>query len=162
MSAREKSSLAPAKQPSPTDSNPLGQQASVKEELNSFEAVMNALDAVLAQQNPQLQNKTPHPGRKARTHKMPDTKGKGKQMASVEEVSSDEDADDDDFDVDAAMEAELKAALQVDEIGGEGLDYNLIKNFLESFKSQGGLSGPVSNLSGMLAPDLTFPRDSSA
>ena len=43
----------------------------------------------------------------------------------------------------------------------EKLDYNLIKNFLESFKSQGGLSGPVGNLMGRLQPDWKLPRDES-
>jgi hypothetical protein len=42
-----------------------------------------------------------------------------------------------------------------------GIDYNLIRNFLESFKSQAGLSGPVSNLAGRLQPDYKLPRDLS-
>lgn len=85
-------------------------------------------------------------------------------MASIEEeMDTDDELNDEDLDVDAAMEAELKVALQVDDDGetSPDIDYNLIKNFLESFKSQGGLSGPVSSLSGMLAPDLKFPRDDS-
>ena len=36
---------------------------------------------------------------------------------------------------------------------------NLIKDFLESFKSQGGLSGPVGNLAGRLQPGWQIPRD---
>ncbi|KAF6766232.1 SGT1 protein-domain-containing protein [Ephemerocybe angulata] len=40
-----------------------------------------------------------------------------------------------------------------------GMDYNLIKNFLESFKSQGGLAGPVGNLAGRLQPGWKLPRD---
>lgn len=39
------------------------------------------------------------------------------------------------------------------------IDYNLAKNLLESFKSQGGVSGPGSNLMGMLG--LRLPRDES-
>lgn len=37
------------------------------------------------------------------------------------------------------------------------VDYNLAKNILESFKSQGGMSGPTGNLLGMLG--LNLPRD---
>lgn len=73
-----------------------------------------------------------------------------------------------DADIETTMDAELKAALeQDDEADEEGLDvegntdYNLIKNFLESFKSQAGLSGPVSNLAGRLQPGWGLPRDDS-
>lgn len=74
--------------------------------------------------------------------------------------------EDDDFDIDdplLAMDAELRAALIAagdvdsdDDLDGDGLegdqamDYNLIKNFLESYKSQGGMAGPVGNLVGRL------------
>jgi len=84
--------------------------------------------------------------------------GKGKRRAQgVEE----------DVDIETAMDAELKEALDHDDeeevdLGAEGnIDYNLIKNFLESFKSQGGLSGPVSNLAGRLQPGWGLPRDDS-
>ena len=68
------------------------------------------------------------------------------------------------------MDAELKAVLERDneddddddDVDVEGnTDYNLIKNFLESFKSQAGLSGPVSNLAGRLQPGWGLPRDDS-
>lgn len=73
-------------------------------------------------------------------------------------------------DIEAAMDAELRAALETerdgddddgDENDGGRVDYNLIKNFLESFKSQGGLSGPVGNLAGRLQPEWQLPRDES-
>ena len=83
----------------------------------------------------------------------------------------------------AQMESELKGhgALSLDEAGkgpralpapdtedsgGEDeksgdeevdLDYNLAKNLLESFKSQGGMSGPVGNMLGMMG--MSLPRD---
>jgi len=69
------------------------------------------------------------------------------------------------MDIEAAMDAELKTALEHEdedevELDAEGnVDYNLIKNFLESFKSQAGLSGPVSNLAGRLQPGWGLPRD---
>lgn len=70
----------------------------------------------------------------------------------------------DDLDIEATMEAELNASLKEDPGDSEdeedtSMDYNLIKNFLESFKSQGGLSGPVGNLAGRLMPDWGLPRD---
>lgn len=74
--------------------------------------------------------------------------------------------EDNGLDIDGAMEEELKAMLEkaddVEDMEGmeAGMDYNLIKNFLESFKSQGGLSGPVGNLAGRLDPGWKLPRDS--
>jgi predicted nucleic acid-binding Zn-ribbon protein len=80
-------------------------------------------------------------------------KGKGKAPSVQEE----------DYDIDSAMDEELKAALEQDAEGEDDgevpMDYNLIKNFLESFKSQGGLSGPVSTLAGRLQPGWQLPRD---
>jgi hypothetical protein len=37
------------------------------------------------------------------------------------------------------------------------IDYNLAKNLLESFKSQGGMAGPAGNLLGLMG--MTLPRD---
>jgi hypothetical protein len=84
--------------------------------------------------------------------------GKGKARAQGVEEGAD---------IEAAMDAELKATLEHDEddevdLDAAGsIDYNLIKNFLESFKSQAGLSGPVSNLAGRLQPGWGLPRDDS-
>ena len=71
------------------------------------------------------------------------------------------------MDIEAAMEAELQELLAREQAEGEeheddaggGMDYQLIKNFLESFQSQGGSSGPVSTLTGRLAQGWTLPRD---
>jgi hypothetical protein len=83
---------------------------------------------------------------------------KGKGKATQSDMFSD-------ADIDASMEAELRATLEGEDEDDEdtdtGIDYNMIKNFLESFKSQAGLSGPVSNLAGRLQPDWTIPRDDS-
>jgi len=100
----------------------------------------------------------------ARTHKPKQTtksakldKGKGKAKALSTEL--------DDADIETAMNTELKSILERggdddgDDDQEEPMDYNLIKNFLESFKSQGGLSGPVSNLAGRLQPGWQLPRD---
>lgn len=112
--------------------------------LDSFEAVMKAMDAELGRLK-----------KTSKVHLGSDAKGKGKAEPPAEE---------EDEDIEMAMEAELKAALEgADEEDFEeaGLDYNLIKNFLESFKSQAGLAGPVGNLAGMLQPDWKLPRDNS-
>lgn len=92
------------------------------------------------------------------------SKGQGKK-ATVEIVDEDED-EDKEGDILAAMDAELKAVLEREGINGsdddegdEEPDYAMIKNFLESFKSQAGLSGPVSNLAGRLQPGWALPRD---
>ena len=89
-------------------------------------------------------------------------KGKGKAVEPDEPV---------DHDIEAAMDTELKTLLEREGLGDDtddeegdvdpGIDYNLIKNFLESFKGQAGLSGPVSNLAGRLQPGFNLPRDFS-
>lgn len=91
--------------------------------------------------------------------------GKGKARATH---SEEEDGEEDEEDIEAAMEAELQAILEKGlpddndlELADESQksEYNLIKNFLESFKSQDGLSGPVGNLAGRLQPGWQMPRD---
>lgn len=71
-------------------------------------------------------------------------------------------------DIEASMQAELECLLEEENVGDSDeeadkptMDYNLIKNFLESFKSQAGLPGPVGNLAGRLQPGWTLPRDES-
>ncbi|KAJ8084332.1 hypothetical protein PM082_003101 [Marasmius tenuissimus] len=105
--------------------------------LDSFEALMKAMDSELR-----------------RSTGATTDKGKGKEQAY-----------DDDGDIEAMMAEELQGALERDDddedsgLGDANVDYNLIKNFLESFKSQGGLSGPVGNLAGRLEPGWKLPRD---
>ncbi|KAH8100452.1 SGT1 protein-domain-containing protein [Cristinia sonorae] len=114
--------------------------------LDSFEAVMAAMDAELGRTKP---GKAP-----PRTS----TSDKGEARATEPEPE---------VDIEAAMDAEFRRLVNGDErnededdIGpAENLDYNLIKNFLESFKGQNGLSGPVGNLIGRLQPGWTLPRD---
>lgn len=116
--------------------------------LDSFEAVMQAMDAELsrAKQDKEL-------AKAKATPFMSPVKGnfqsKGKQKAEDEDAG-------------AALDAELRAALQdssdsEDEDEETPIDYTLMKNFLESFKSQQGLPGPVGNLIGRLGWQL--PRD---
>lgn len=134
--------------------------------LDSFEAVMQAMDAELNQSRQTTLKKKKGKGR-VPTLPTGDPEISGKGISKSK--SMDEDGEED-LDVEAQMEAELKAMLEYG--GGDmeepdsgeeevPMDYNLIKNFLESFKSQAGLSGPVGNLAGRLQPGWTFPRDDS-
>jgi hypothetical protein len=98
----------------------------------------------------------------------PKDKGKGKATFTPSDPVIPERGEDDlDDNLEETMDAELRAALETgsdseeDEKPVPSIDYNLIKNFLESFKSQGGLSGPVSNLAGRLEGGWGLPRDES-
>lgn len=122
--------------------------------LDSFEAVMQAMDAELATSRPSKGSKS----KSTRAPAKPAAAEKGKGKAKI-------DTEEEEEDIDAAMDAELKAALgddaDEDSQDEEPMDYGMIKNFLESFKSQAGLSGPVSSLAGRLQPSLKLPRDDS-
>ncbi|KAF7784710.1 transcriptional regulator family: SGT1 [Agaricus bisporus var. burnettii] len=125
-----------------------GPRPNLNPELDSFETVMGAMDIELSRLQASLREDDELPSRGMKD------KGKGKEKAGPVE----------DEDIEADMEAELKVALEReggDDSGDENepMDYNLIKNFLESFKSQAGLSGPASNLAGRLQPGFNFPRD---
>lgn len=141
----------PPKPPAPNSDKSLrqkasGTQASTNPDLDSFETVMQALDLELAR------TRAAKDGKRAEQPAKPD-KGKGK---AVDPEPSE------DGDIDAAMDAEVKAMLYTgddEEDPDTGIDYNLIKNFLESFKSQAGLAGPVGSLAGRLQPDWKLPRD---
>ncbi|KAI0029146.1 SGT1 protein-domain-containing protein [Vararia minispora EC-137] len=134
-----------------------GPRPNANPDLDSFEAVMQAMEEELA---------------RARAEKRPfQPKTEGKGAADVEGKGKAKDEgvpEEEDVDIEAAMEAELRETLEGGEDEDEdgfplgtdsGVDYNLIKNFLESFKSQGGLAGPVSNLAGRLQPGWNLPRD---
>lgn len=59
-----------------------------------------------------------------------------------------------------ASESKSKSAATEDDEDDDGevdIDYNLAKNLLESFKSQGGLAGPAGNLMNLMG--MTLPRD---
>jgi len=131
-----------------------GPRPNVNPNLDSFEAVMQAMDAELA---------------RSRAGKQPPSTESKKDKAKGKAKAMDVDAEEgEEVDIEAAMDAELKAALEREHDGDEEdgevegeVDYNLIKNFLESFKGQAGLSGPVGNLAGRLQSGWTLPRDQS-
>ncbi|KAF9474292.1 SGT1-domain-containing protein [Pholiota conissans] len=133
-----------------------GPRPNVNPDLDSFEAVMRALDEALTRKSSNKARAQKSAPQKA-TIAPPLTRiGKGKETTKA---TIEDEVEDGDFDIEAAMAAELKGALEDDWEGDEPLDYNMIKNFLESYKSQQGLSGPVSNLAGRLQPEFKLPRD---
>lgn len=80
--------------------------------------------------------------------------------ATIQSDSSEDDASDDEDDP-TAMDAELASLFAAvsgqDPNAGEPVDLNLVKNFLESFQSQGGFGGPAGNLAGRLG--FPLPKD---
>ncbi|KAG6869161.1 hypothetical protein C0993_012260 [Termitomyces sp. T159_Od127] len=96
-----------------------GPRPNVNPNLDSFEAVMQAMDVELSRLRSGSKKGAKDP---SSMHN-----GKGKAKAP---------GDDGDVDIESAMEAELRSALERDDEDDdeEPPDYNLIKNFLESFK----------------------------
>ncbi|KAG9104956.1 hypothetical protein FRC06_005023 [Ceratobasidium sp. 370] len=134
--------------------------------LDSFEAVMDAMEAELqaSRAKPKIKpiaqsSALNSSASKGKEKEVPRSEvGKGKRVRIAE--------DDETEDIEGAMERELRAALDEnddsdeDEGGPEvSMDYNLIKNFLESWKGQAGLAGPVSGLAGRLQQGWMLPRD---
>ncbi|KAJ3750022.1 SGT1 protein-domain-containing protein [Lentinula detonsa] len=128
-------------------------------DLDSFEAVMKAMENEMHRSGTSISSNS---ASQKSSNSQTQEKGKGKAVSFAEDSDEEEEED---IDIEAAMETELKAALErgddVDEdgLGTADIDYNLIKNFLESLKSQAGLSGPVSNLASRLQPGWQIPKD---
>lgn len=142
-----------AAQPRPfTEPSQTASSSGRNSNLDSFEALMIAMDTEL--QKNRSSASVPAPASR-QTRKPTRKSAEGVVIEDVD--SEDEDEDDDDM---AGLDAELAAALKrgEDEDLNDG-DYGLIKNFLESFKSQNGMAGPVSNMFGRLDSDFQMPRD---
>jgi hypothetical protein len=147
----------PKPEPKPEKKSNPGGRPGANPSLDSFDAVMAAMDTELARQKAATSSPRAKAGGTATGSAPADAKGKAKAKVSFA------DADEDELDIEAAMDAELRGVLahgdaDSDEEAG-GADYALIKNFLESFKSQAGLAGPVGNLAGRLQAGWTMPRD---
>ncbi|KAG8983541.1 hypothetical protein FRB94_007765 [Tulasnella sp. JGI-2019a] len=168
--AQPASALTPASTKASKE-EPLIQPRARNPNLDSFEAVMEAMDVELqkARESRKQGKEKDTSGAKPQNPAKVDKGGKGKGKQT--HISSSEDEDEDDMD--SAMDAELRASLRRG-ASGEGsrsdsdgevedatMDYNLIKNFLESFKSQAGTAGPVSSLARRLEKGWTLPRDES-
>ncbi|KAM0451488.1 hypothetical protein ACHAPV_010000 [Trichoderma viride] len=92
-----------------------------------------------------LQLDPPTAGRAIKSKESSEKKGKGKekeQPLQGQSAQSVNDSDNDDDEVD--------------------IDYNLAKNLLESFKSQGGMAGPAGNLMGLMGFQLPRDEDSGS
>lgn len=143
--------------------------------LDSFDKVMEAMDAELSKAKSSKRPKGPDASASSSQSKPKTTSAPAPAPASTESNKSQSlpkitEADLDDLDEDdlAAMDRELKAALKsagvksdddgddddIEEVGqldDEGKrEYRMMKDFLESYKSQGGNSGVVGNLFGRL------------
>jgi hypothetical protein len=153
----------PPKQNTPRPS--AGPKAHPNPNLDSFEAVMEAMEAELnssrASTKPSALKAPQEKGKGKAVQLAEDKKNSGKQVRIAEDEHGMED-------IESAMERELREILDEGENSdgdGDGevpMDYNLIKNFLESFKGQAGASGPVGNLAGRLQQGWTLPRDNGA
>jgi hypothetical protein len=151
--------------------------AEPNEDLNSFDAVMEAMEKELERlktPRPSANGTPPVDTRNGTTDRK--GKGKAKQERVVNDMTDgmddEEEEEEELMELQQAMDLELKSALKrdtevvsSDEEGEDSkeevpMDYNLIKNFLESFKSQQGVSGPVGGLVGRLqGSDWVLPRD---
>ncbi|KAJ8296593.1 Protein ecdysoneless [Rhodotorula toruloides] len=128
--------------------------------LTDFDSLMDRMEAELAQ----AKSSKPQPTSSANTSPSsaePKKKNAARQSDPnrivVDSLSDSEEDDDGEPDL-SAMDAELQHLLKDLQGQGEGgMDYNLVKNFLDSFQSQGGFAGPAGNLAGRLGFQL--PRD---
>jgi hypothetical protein len=93
-----------------------------------------------------LQLDPPTAGRAIKSKESSEKREKGKEKEQPLQGQSSRSADDSDNDDD-------------DEVD---IDYNLAKNLLESFKSQGGMAGPAGNLMGLMGFQLPRDEDSGS
>jgi hypothetical protein len=157
--APKSQSSAPATSSQPASGSKPGAQGEgqVNMDLNSFDSVMAAMDAELA--------RTRGPKPTSQGNKVPYAQRPKAPMGPLKSLPTEADLDDMDDDDLEAMDRELKAALKSagieddseDEVEGvEQLDedgqreFRMMKDFLESYKSQGGDSGVIGNLFGRL------------
>ncbi|GAA6008559.1 hypothetical protein JCM11491_003348 [Sporobolomyces phaffii] len=165
--SNSKSSNLTAVPPPAANPTPTPRQPSRNPNLADFDSLMEQMERELSTVKKSTPPTSSNPTTASRTASTSASKSKSTPakpaVSSANKVTietlSDSEGDDDDEDVDR-MDAELQEMLK--EMGGQGdggtMDYNLVKNFLDSFQSQGGFAGPAGNLSGRLGFNL--PRDS--
>lgn len=176
----------PAGPAPPPPSAPAAASTSAKvpnQSLDSFESMMKAMEQELARHRqgndepmpeqsarptfkkpaarPATDKTATPPGKAQRTGIRPG-KGKASKFQRLQDLPSEADLDDMDDEQLAAMDAELRLALdghsddeddmpelaELDDSGRQ--QYGMMKNLLESYRSQGGQSGVVGNLFGRL------------
>ncbi|MBW0473819.1 hypothetical protein O181_013534 [Austropuccinia psidii MF-1] len=120
-------------------------------DLQAFDDLMDRMNAELRQQIKQLSQKCKKGG------PIPDTT-LGPSLTRADDLS-DSDSEPDTDAIDQAMQHELAKLMKQSGVDLDGesntpMDYGLISHFLESFKSQAGLPGPVGNMAGRIGFDL--------
>ncbi|GAA5860390.1 hypothetical protein JCM3774_000403 [Rhodotorula dairenensis] len=174
-------------EPSPAAATAAGNPPAPRERLRNpnltdFDSLMEQMERELAQARkasgaPPSSSSAPSGGRSnAPSGSSRQSGGRNPDRIVVDSLSDSEEEEDDDDDgagpdphgddlsrMDAELAHLLKGltgGLGGDEAGGGGgppMDYNLVKNFLDSFQSQGGFAGPAGNLAGRLG--FPLPRD---
>lgn len=137
--------------------------------LSNFDALMSQMEAELARNRPstaRVPTATTPSAPKGAPQARPAGTGAARAANPADAMdvdsASDDDGDDPDMDM-AAMDDELaslfKSVAGEEAERGEGgaMDLNLVKNFLESFQSQGGFGGPAGNMAGRMG--FQMPRD---
>ena len=161
------SSSAPPPSIPASTSAPTPLQPSRNPNLADFDSLMEQMENELNAKKgskltppPTKSSSTPRPASSSTNSTPNPSKPTSSNRVTVETLS-DSEGEGDDQEVEQ-MDAELQQMLK--DMGGEGdggtMDYNLVKNFLDSFQSQGGFAGPAGNLSGRLGFNL--PRDGSS
>lgn len=125
--------------------------------LTSFDALMEQMDSELAKITPNVSPAPPSVPPSSTAKPKAKSKPKLNPRAPASKITRDPDSSDSEIDSDTeGMEAELaelfKSVSGEDAMKGENgtMDYNIVKNFLESFQSQGGFGGPAGNMAGRL------------
>ncbi|OWZ79274.1 hypothetical protein C366_01997 [Cryptococcus neoformans Tu401-1] len=134
--------------------------------LDSFETVMRAMDEALARSRGEPSASQPNQPKSSNKSKIKKSTSSANPLPPISQA---DDVDLDAFSEDdiAAMDRELRSVLKgagidpddsdddIEEVGELDVDqkreYEMMRNFLESFKSQGGESGVVGNLFGRLS-----------
>jgi hypothetical protein len=138
-------------------------------DLDSFDKVMQAMDAELARKRGSTAPQTTAVSYKSKSKPKVKDKGREHSVKSLSTLPSEADLDDMSEDELLAMDRELRSALKgagmEDDLGDEesldveGADmlegdakreYSMMRDFLESYRSQGGESGVIGNLFGRL------------
>lgn len=176
--ASRKASSAPIQPPPSAPAPP--KKGEPNQALNSFETMMKAMEDELARHKrggdePMAEEPAAprfvKPAKKDAPKSAPRTqkgqgglrpgKGKSSRFQRLQDLPSEADLDNMDDEELAAMDAELKLALEgvsddedmpeVSQLDDDGKkQYDMMKNFLESYRSQAGQSGVVGNLFGRL------------
>ncbi|GAA5832891.1 hypothetical protein JCM3766R1_007079 [Sporobolomyces carnicolor] len=153
---------AAAPAPSSAAAAPSARQPSRNPNLADFDSLMEQMEKELSHvkrsvPNPASTPRAPKASSSSSASSKPanPTTSSASNKVTIESLSDSDDDDEDDEDVER-MDAELQEMLK--DMGGDGeggtMDYNLVKNFLDSFQSQGGFAGPAGNLSGRLGFNL--------